>query len=104
MFKLPESLTIFNGESVLEQLIQYLHDGTDGQNSNAVVVLNADELHDIDGAGLQILLSVYKMCADHQIAMQLTGVNSELRRMLEITGVQAVIDVQEKAEVGNANE
>lgn len=98
MLILPESLTIFNGEHVLDELTQYINTCIDEQGTNAIITLDAGKLNDIDGAGLQILLSVYKTYNARNVNVQLIGAGDELRRVFEITGVQEIMGA------GNVNE
>ncbi|OEF95819.1 STAS domain-containing protein [Desulfuribacillus alkaliarsenatis] len=95
MFQLPESITVFNSEEVLESLSKYINNIIFGQNSNEQVILNARELTDIDGAGLQLLLSAYKTCELKNIPYSITELNDEIMALLDITGTKVIVEREE---------
>lgn len=94
MYQLPDSITIFNSEEVLESLNKYLQSYLESGQSGTVTI-DAKQLTDIDGAGLQLLLSAYKTCEQKNIPFKLLGVNQEIVGLLDITGTKDVLEREE---------
>lgn len=94
MYQLPDSMTIFNSEEVLESLNKYIQSYLES-GQPGTVILDAKQLTDIDGAGLQLLLSAYKTCEQKSIPFKLIGVNQEIIELLDITGTKDVLEREE---------
>ena len=95
MYELPESLTVFNSEEVLESLGKYVSSYIEGQGQSDKVVIDATKLIDLDGAGLQLLLSAYKTCELRNIPFHITGIDKEIMTLLEITGTKDMLESEE---------
>jgi len=95
MFVLPESITVFNAEELLDSLNKHIQGDIYEQGKSDTVLLDAKNLTDIDGAGLQLLLSAYKTCERKSLSFKMVGINEEIATLLEITGTKDVLGREE---------
>jgi anti-anti-sigma factor len=91
MYVLPESITVFNAEELLDSLNKHIQGDIYEQGKSDTVSIDAKDLVDIDGAGLQLLLSVYKTCELKNLSFKMVGINEEIAMLLEITGTKDVL-------------
>ncbi len=92
MYMLPESLTVFNSEEILDSLNQYIQNYTYEQNQSEKLVVDATNLVDLDGAGLQILLATQKTCQQRNITFVIIHMNEEISELLKMTGAKNVLE------------
>lgn len=86
MFELPENMTIYNvGELKEELLIHLKNSGGDP------VQLDAAKLKDIDGAGIQLLLSLYKTLQEEDRSLSIQNPNQLLNHLLQVSGAADIL-------------
>lgn len=84
MYLLPENLTIYNVKEIRKELMEY------SQKTNECT-LDAKDLKDIDGSGLQLLLSLYQSCEMRGRHFKLINRGEELAHLLDISGVTDIL-------------
>lgn len=93
---LPDSITVFNSEEVLENLSKIINEQLFEKGEVKIIELDATELQDIDGSGLQILLSAHKTCALKNVKLVLNNVNEEIEALLTVTGSNELLERGDK--------
>lgn len=84
IFILPQRLTVSNIESVKNELIKYVLE-------NMEINLDGSIVEEIDSAGFQIILSVYKFCILQSKEFAIVGASNILRKVLEMTDLLELI-------------
>ena len=79
-FLFDEVLDITMARQYYEQLNQYLND-------NKKMVLNAEKIERIDGAGLQLIVAFIKEAKKLNLQISWTGVSKAFKKNAEILGV-----------------
>lgn len=64
--------------------------------------IDLSEVDYIDSTGLGIFIGFYKSLQENNGYMKITGANTRLRRLFEITGLDQIIDIEVK-EGGNCD-
>ena len=86
MFELPDTLMASNVKEVQQDILDYL------QQQKKELVIDASSLEDIDAAGIQLLLSARISCQQRDLDYQLVGEDQLLKKLLEISGGQDILD------------
>lgn len=91
MFVLPTGITVYNVEDVLEEFNRFIQ-SEDFTSGNAdVVLIDASNLEDLDGSGLQLLLSIYKTSKQRNLPFTMLGMTEEIVNLLKITGTREIL-------------
>lgn len=64
--------------------------------------LDLSEVAYIDSTGLGVFVGFYKSLKENEGYVKITGVNTRLKRLFEITGLDEIIDIEE--EVGGSRD
>lgn len=86
MYSLGESISIFNCIDVQQELLEYLHECSDG-----ICKLDASELNDIDAAGIQILLSLEKTCKNEDLILELVNLQEQMKDTFHKLGLETLL-------------
>lgn len=78
-----EKLTIYEVEKLHKDLVQWCD-----QNNTDKLILDFTNVHKIDLAGIQLLLSAKKSCEELQKSLILINVKSEVKKSLIFTAVE----------------
>ncbi|WP_416148592.1 STAS domain-containing protein [Salipaludibacillus sp. HK11] len=68
------------------------------EKTNTELVVNLTEINYIDSTGLGIFIGVLKSTEKSESTLKLTGLNDRVKRLFEITGLNEVIDIEEREE------
>lgn len=98
MFTLPQDMTIHNVKTIQTELLDYIEMQI-GENKSKLI-LDANEVDDIDAAGLQVLLSAYLTAQEEEISFELKNNAGYFNEVLNLSGVSDVLDLRE----GGSNE
>lgn len=85
IYILSENVDASNVELVKHELLNFIE-------KNNIVTLDGCILEDIDGFGLQLLLSAHKYCFTKSKPFFLIGASNKLRTVLELTGFLDLIE------------
>ncbi|MFW6034793.1 MAG: STAS domain-containing protein [Halothermotrichaceae bacterium] len=83
---LPEELTVFSIEEVRESLLKKT-------NNSSKVELDFQEVEVIDGAGLQLLISLKKCELKDGLQLSLINVSKSVEKLLNSTGIGNLLGV-----------
>jgi len=87
--KLPSELTIFTVEAFWKSLVEII------EKMNAIderlLILDFTTLEKIDGAGIQLLLSLEKTILKEKIQVKYENVKESIRKILSLVGVEYLI-------------
>ncbi len=90
MLKLPDSLTIHNVGQVRQTIISYLE--KQKKEENNIIAFDARSLKDIDGAGIQLLLSTLKAFGQEELSFSLVNRGKILEQLLELSGASDIVE------------
>ena len=87
-FELPAELTVYSAGETARALVACLavHDPAD-----AALAVGADQVLEVDGAGLQLLVALQKSCATRGWALHLQQPTESLRKACSILGLQDLL-------------
>lgn len=85
MFTLPENLTIYNVKEVKEDLLDHL------SHVDKEVLIDAERLKDIDGAGIQLLLSLYKTLQSEDRTLIIKNRSELVDHLLQHSGAADIL-------------
>ncbi len=80
MFSLPDNVNIYNVKEIRQDLLEYLHE------VDKECIIDAQNVKDIDGSGIQLLLSLYKSCNREDKSIKILHLDEQLNHILEISG------------------
>ncbi|HEY9744865.1 MAG TPA: STAS domain-containing protein [Oculatellaceae cyanobacterium] len=63
------------------------------QEGHRHVVLNLEKVQMLDSFGIAVLISLLKLCKEHQGNLTLYGLNEQVNRLMEITHMDRVLDI-----------
>lgn len=86
MFSLDESLTIYNVVDVKERFFAYLQ-----EEGNNQFYIDASKVEDMDGVGLQLLLSIMKTCTNAGVMITIK-ISRTVKELLQLTGSLQMIE------------
>lgn len=87
-FELPAELTIYTVADTARSLVAWLA-GSDA--STTTRELTADQVLEVDGAGLQLLASLHKSCALRTQPLQITQASETLQKACSTLGLQDLL-------------
>ncbi|MFW6410171.1 MAG: STAS domain-containing protein [Halanaerobiales bacterium] len=86
MYKLPEVLDIYHVEDLQAELSVYFDKCR--EEEKAEVVLGAQQVEDVDAAGLQLLLSLQKTCSEAGMELVVEDKSAVLAKLFLLSGVK----------------
>ncbi len=89
MHILAEEITMNTVEANRIKLLAYLQE--EAETAGETVLLDASNLHDIDAAGVQLLLSAHKSASQRGLRLQLVNSGDFLMKTLEYSGAGDVL-------------
>jgi|JI6StandDraft_1071083.scaffolds.fasta_scaffold135462_3 ABC-type transporter Mla MlaB component len=87
-FELPAELTIYAAADTASALVAWL---AGLEASTASVELAADQVLEVDGAGLQLLAALHKSCASRSQPLQITHATETLQKACATLGLQDLL-------------
>ena len=87
--KAPSELTIYTVKSFQEELISKL-------DNNKDLLLDCQQLEMIDGAGIQLLLSLEKTALNENFGVEYMNLSSEIKKNIELAGAIDLLDFIEE--------
>jgi len=91
VLKLPKELTIFTVEIFWKTLLETLEDMKEMHEKNFVLYFG--DLEKIDGAGMQLLLSLEKTLLKEKLQLEYKEVNDSIKKVLKLVGVGYLLAV-----------
>ena len=88
---LSQELTIFTVNSLKEEMVKLLAEKKD-------IVLDCSKVEAVDGAGIQLLLSLERTLLNQEAELKLKQINSDFEKALELLGVKEVISYTKKGD------
>lgn len=85
IYILSEKIDISNAEIVKHELLKFIE-------KNNIISIDGSIVEEIDGFGLQLLLSAHKLCFTKSKPFFIIGTSNRLRRVLELTGFLDLIE------------
>jgi anti-anti-sigma factor len=89
--KAPSELTIYNVKSFQEDLINKL-------GSNSDIHIDCQQIEIMDGAGIQLLLSLEKTALNENLNVKFINLTSEFREKIDLAGMTELLDFVEGEE------
>lgn len=90
---LPEELSIYNIENFWRQLVNHLED-LDNM-SVTTMTLDFSSVGHIDGAGIQLLLSLEKTILKEKLSVRYLNVEESIKETLKSTGLEYLLVSEE---------
>ncbi|MFW6022301.1 MAG: STAS domain-containing protein [Bacillota bacterium] len=87
MFYLPEVVNIYNVSEVKKNLLNIL----ESENEKEIISLNAEKMEDIDGAGIQLLLSFIKSVNKNNKQVEIINKSDDIKRLFSISGLNCTV-------------
>ncbi|SHF03322.1 anti-sigma B factor antagonist [Seinonella peptonophila] len=90
--KVAGEVDVFTAPELRKKLLPLCQD-------SGTIVVDLSDVGYIDSTGLGVFIGAYKIQQNsNQGGLILTGVNQRLRRLFRITGLQDIIEIEEKAQ------
>lgn len=91
MFQFPESLTIYNVKEYQEELIKYIR-AYSADIEQGELTFNAENLQDLDAAGLQLLLALAITLKDENLPYKIINKREYVTNIFNVSGVLEILD------------
>jgi len=85
MFSLPVNLDIHNVKKVYDDLLETVEQNIDSGEKK--IVLDADNVEDVDAAGIQLLLALKQTCKKEKIEFKIKNIGETCKRLFLLSGV-----------------
>ena len=94
------AVVVAAGDRVDERAVRSIPEHVAG--NPGAIVLDLSEVAFLDSAGLTILVREHNRCADHGVPFRLVAATTVVRRPIELTGLDRVLEIHPTVESATA--